>query len=180
VIDAEGGQLMSSLDPRTAFVAFVHGDLGDQPGECVGRIYYWYDPERRVPAVDDQDFRAQHPEIDDESWDILFYEAFNRGERAFTSHLVREHPELVDSPALSLGRLFGPTKPTTSLIGHDITTEEWDGDPETLRGREKELSGDSAQCDQTFASKHEAFTAGLALGRRTLLDAGDGWQSASY
>ena len=45
-----------------------------------------------------------------------------------------------------------------------MVAEDWDGDPEALRGLERQLSGDAALCDQTFASKHEAFTAGLLFG----------------
>jgi hypothetical protein len=61
----------------------------------------------------------------------------------------------------------------TPLKGDDMVAEQWDRDPEALRGLQRELSSDSALCDQTFASKHEAFTAGLALGSPALLDAGD-------
>jgi hypothetical protein len=49
--------------------------------------------------------------------------------------------------------------------------ETWDGDLQGLRGLEREPSADLALCDQTFASKQEAFTAGLALGSRAQLDA---------
>lgn len=41
----------------------------------------------------------------------------------------------------------------------------WDGDIEELEGHEKELASSPELCDQVFASRHEAFLAGLSLGR---------------
>jgi hypothetical protein len=58
-------------------------------------------------------------------------------------------------------------------VPEDLVAEDWAGDPEALRGLERELSGDAALCNQTFASERKAFTAGLALASRALLEAGD-------
>jgi hypothetical protein len=105
------------LDPRTAYVTFYWGEI--VPGtECVGRIYYWYDREGRVPAINDWDFRPQHPEISDREWKRLFYEAFDRGETEFETGMVASgvlaglSAEARDS-ALSLGRIFGPRPPAS-------------------------------------------------------------------
>jgi hypothetical protein len=98
------------LDPHTANVGFRYGAivLGHP---CFGRIYYWYDPERRLPAVDDWDFRSQHPEISDLEWGRLFYEAFDRGETEFECGFGTAADTLVKGP-LSLGRMFGPRPPS--------------------------------------------------------------------
>jgi hypothetical protein len=45
---------------------------------------------------------------------------------------------------------------------------QWDGDIEKLRGLERYLADNPALCDETFANKHEAFTAGLLLADGTL------------
>jgi hypothetical protein len=42
----------------------------------------------------------------------------------------------------------------------------WEGDSEQLIGHEDELADSAELCEQTFASKQEAFTAGLYLGGR--------------
>jgi hypothetical protein len=49
-----------SLDPTQASVAFGYEDLG---GGCHGRVYYWYDPQGRLGAIVDQEFRTWHPEV---------------------------------------------------------------------------------------------------------------------
>jgi hypothetical protein len=108
------------LNPRTASVGFFYGADGDYPdGEYnVGRIYYWYDPEGRLPTVDASDFRAQHPEIDDTTWARLFYEAFDRGEIAFERRLLSGSPAMFENAAgqsaFGIGRLFGPKPPPTA------------------------------------------------------------------
>ena len=107
----------SSLDPYTAYVGFEFVPAGDYPdGDyCVGRNYYWYDPERKVPKIDDYDFRRQHLEIDDREWQRLVYEAFDRGERDFErgfGQLLGGHATTGEGQAaLSLGRVFGPLPP---------------------------------------------------------------------
>jgi hypothetical protein len=70
----------SRLDPRRANVGFSWEDLG---GGCVGRVYYWYDPDGNRPALNDHEFRGQHAELNDEQWPRLFYEAFDRAETEF-------------------------------------------------------------------------------------------------
>jgi hypothetical protein len=98
------------LDPRTAYVGFRWGEI--VPGDpCIGRIYYWYDPKRRLPAVDDWDFRRQHPEIADREWQQLFYEAFDRGETEFEHEFAAGTNTPLAKAALSLGRMFGPRPP---------------------------------------------------------------------
>jgi hypothetical protein len=42
--------------------------------------------------------------------------------------------------------------------------DAWDGDPEFLRPFQDELALGHELCDQTFASRREAFAAGLELG----------------
>ena len=68
------------LDPRTANVDFAWDDLGDG---CIGRVYYWYDPNRELPAIEDWDFRAMHPKISDPEWRRLFSEAAERNDEDF-------------------------------------------------------------------------------------------------
>jgi hypothetical protein len=96
----------SQLDPRKAWVGFSYEEVIPGYG-CVGRTYYWYDPARRLPSVDDHEFRAEHPEIDDREWQRLFYEAFDRGETEFEQHFIAEHGE----PPIPVGRWFGPRLP---------------------------------------------------------------------
>ncbi len=44
---------------------------------------------------------------------------------------------------------------------------EWEGDPEHLAGHLTDhLLSDEHLCDEAFASKHEAFTAGFVLGNK--------------
>jgi len=104
----------SDLDPRSANVNFHYGEI--VPGDGVyGRVYYWYDPDGRVPAIDEYEFRSQHPEISDREWERLFYDAFQRGEGEFEEMMFGPQPELDDSAkiqsASTLGRLFGPRPP---------------------------------------------------------------------
>jgi hypothetical protein len=105
------------LDPRTANVSFVWGVVvGDPDGEHnIGRIYYWYDPQGRLPAVDDSDFRVQHPEIGDTAWARLFYEAFDRGQTKFERKVLLKVPAMLEAvagrSAFGIGRLFGPKAP---------------------------------------------------------------------
>jgi hypothetical protein len=42
--------------------------------------------------------------------------------------------------------------------------EDWDGDPDDLRGYERDLVADEDLCSATFATKREAFSVGLVLG----------------
>ena len=67
------------LDPRTASVGFYWSDLTgeDDYGE---RIFYWFDPNGKLPAVNNWELRKQHPEIDPQDWNLLFYAAGQRGE----------------------------------------------------------------------------------------------------
>src|SRR5262245_7361616 len=99
---------MSPLDPRTANVGFQYVEVFPGSG-CIGRSYYWYDPAGRLPAIDAHEFREMHPEIDDDGWQRLFYEAFDRGETGFEERCVAEG----HSP-LAIGRLFGPRPPQQS------------------------------------------------------------------
>jgi hypothetical protein len=48
--------------------------------------------------------------------------------------------------------------------------EDWDGDPDDLRGYDRDLLADEDLCSATFAAKHEAFGVGLRLGRTTIDD----------
>src|SRR5262249_25721940 len=99
----------SSLNPHTAYVGFTYEAFGKYPdGDySIGRTYYWYDPEGVKPAVDDYDFRQQHPEIDDREWQRLFYEAFDRGEREFEREFLQSlggHSTTLESDhALNIG-----------------------------------------------------------------------------
>jgi hypothetical protein len=108
---------MSELDPRTANVSFCYGVVAGDPDCkcCTGRVYYLYDPERRLPAVDDWEFRVQHLEIDDATWSQLFYEAFDRGEARFEERMLSCCPSMTETSAgqlaLGIGRLFGPRLP---------------------------------------------------------------------
>lgn len=47
-------------------------------------------------------------------------------------------------------------------------TNGWDGNFEKLSGLESCFIDDPMLCDETFSSKHEAFTAGLFCATRTL------------
>jgi hypothetical protein len=105
------------LDPHTANVGFVYGDLG---GGCFGRVYYWYDPYGDLVAVDDHDLRPQHPEIADDDWARLFYEAFDRGETEFVADLGATLPDAIGDleaagQASAIGRMFGPRPPRSSV-----------------------------------------------------------------
>ena len=82
-----GGGGQGRLDPQTANVGFDYRDLTG--GGCVGRVYYWYDPSGELPSVDDWDLRPQHPEIDDRTWQQLFYDAFDRGETESTAEYLQ-------------------------------------------------------------------------------------------
>ena len=44
---------------------------------------------------------------------------------------------------------------------------EWDGDVQDLSGHLEELLLSQSLCEETFATKHEAFAAGVALGERS-------------
>ncbi len=109
----------SRLDPSTAYVTFTYEDLtgGEEEwGPCVGRVYYWYAPGSGEPAVTDHALRSQHPEITDDQWDRLSYEAFDRGETAFEENYpatLCHSPSDVQRDVLSIGRLFGPRPPRT-------------------------------------------------------------------
>jgi hypothetical protein len=96
------------LDPRTADVHYEWEDFGQG---TVGRVYYWFDPEGRAKAVDDDEFRARHPEYDDRTWQRLFYEAFDRGQTAFETSVKARCSDPGMDRVLSLGRLFGPRPP---------------------------------------------------------------------
>jgi hypothetical protein len=87
------------LNPATASVFFSYEAFGDYPGGeyCLGRTYYWYDPEGRLPAVRDQEFRPKHPEISHADWVQLFLEAFDRGETAFVTKAQLSDPTPADS-----------------------------------------------------------------------------------
>jgi hypothetical protein len=115
---SEGGTMQppkSELDPRYANVGFRYDEIVPGYG-CVGRVYYWYDPNLKLPAIDEHELRSQHPEIGDREWDRLFYEAFDRGEKEFVERALVADSELDSSPTgrqvLALGRLFGPRRPT--------------------------------------------------------------------
>jgi hypothetical protein len=71
----------SKLDPTTAGVFSDWVWIGNYPeGDWnVGRGYFWYDPTPREPAINDDDFRRQHPEYDDREWNRLLREALKRG-----------------------------------------------------------------------------------------------------
>jgi hypothetical protein len=43
--------------------------------------------------------------------------------------------------------------------------QAWDGDATLLEPYVEQLCDDTDLCERTFASKHEAFTAGLYLGK---------------
>jgi hypothetical protein len=66
-------------DPRRANVDFRYGEIVPGCG-CIGRIYYWYEPDGVLAAVDDWDLKKQYPEIAEEEWDRLFREGFARGQ----------------------------------------------------------------------------------------------------
>jgi hypothetical protein len=118
--DAAGSRAENQrLNPHTANVHYGYDCLvGD--GSCVGRVYFWYDPAGLLPAIEDSDFRPQHPEITDSEWDRLFYEAFDRGQTEFEMEVFATLPEseLVRS-VIDLGRRFGPRKPRSESDGRD-------------------------------------------------------------
>lgn len=112
--------MTAALDPRTANVGFQFENLaGDPDYVCVGRVYYWHDPEGNLPPVADCDFRAQFPEIDDRDWEQLFYEAFDRAETVFLAESLKRKGLTEDEARqdksrwqiLMLGRTFGPRPP---------------------------------------------------------------------
>jgi hypothetical protein len=67
----------SELDPRTANATFCWDDLGDG---CVGRVYYWYDPAGKLPAVDDYDLRRRFRAIDGRLWRAFLSAACGHGD----------------------------------------------------------------------------------------------------
>jgi hypothetical protein len=77
-MSSEGGQ----LDPRTGYADWCYGLIDPPENGLVGRTWYWFDPERRLPAVDDDDLRALYPEIDGPTWRRLLDDAIGRAFRA--------------------------------------------------------------------------------------------------
>ena len=75
------------LDPRTAEVGFCW-DYIVPGGNCVGRVYYWYDTEETVPAMDDSDLRELYPGIPSDEWRQLRRAAFARGEERFNGWML--------------------------------------------------------------------------------------------
>jgi hypothetical protein len=66
-------------DPRTACVSCWVISLNG--GQLVQRSCFWFDPEDDLPAIEDEELRAQHPQIGDMEWQQFFYAAFERGQR---------------------------------------------------------------------------------------------------
>lgn len=113
-------QTARTIDPRTAHVGFVYGDLSGGAEMCFGRLYFWRDANSNA-AVWDWDLREQHPGVSDDEWQKLFCEAFDRGETAFVAKRIKENPKLLESEegrlGLALGRLFGPRPPRPDQRG---------------------------------------------------------------
>src|SRR5579862_4359301 len=61
-----------------------------------------------------------------------------------------------------------------ACAGRGVTmslSDSWSGDPDELHGSEEILLNNEVFCDETFATKHEAFATGLHLGaQRPLQD----------
>jgi hypothetical protein len=114
-----GDPVAALIDPRTGQLIYTYEHFGGGGMECIGRRYYWTPSGRASePWVLDEDLRALYPEIDDEEWALLHYEAFDRGESAFQEELMRTAPELFASAEgrqiAALGRIFGPRPPRRS------------------------------------------------------------------
>jgi hypothetical protein len=105
-----------NIDLVRAHVSFSYEPLGGQENDCIGRVYYWHNPSGEREWIRDWDLRKHHPWIDDELWDELFYDAFDRGEAAFEAELFQTVPPAAATStefaqANALGRLFGPRPP---------------------------------------------------------------------
>ena len=98
-----------TMDPHTAYVDYTFDYLSPDDDWAVERVYYWFDPESPLPAVDDEEFRLRFPEISDDRWRSLFCEAFERGQRLREAEMRRrgESEESVQTWG-GIARLFGP------------------------------------------------------------------------
>ena len=93
----------------------------------------------------------------------------NRGELIVTAYLQDEESGVCGDLVGDFVVRAEPVTPRSSVQLEDATRrsfrpDDWDGDASELCGYEDDLIDDADLCDATFASKWEAFAAGITVG----------------